>query len=158
MPGQGLLPASFKSAPGVPGTGAGGGSDPYHLRPQLEMAAAAAAAGLLPPLPPPPPHPRFPSLPPGSDLDPFSLQRKIQEQQQQRLGLQAAMAAAAAAGGGAASPGGGLGQNIYEVAALTQELDTMQLTTRIRERLAANNICQKVRESVCRRFDVLAVS
>lgn len=54
------------------------------------------------------------------------------------MGLHAAMAAAAA--GGAA----GLGQNIYEVAALTQELDTMQLTSKVRETLAANNICQKV--------------
>ena len=115
---------------------------PFHLRPPLsEMAAAAAAAGLLPPLPPPPP--RFPGAPGAGaavDLDPFSLQRKLQEQQQQqRMGLQAAMAAAVA--GGAA----GLGQNIYEVAALTQEMDTMQLTLRVKEVLTANNICQKVR-------------
>ena len=55
------------------------------------------------------------------------------------MGLQAAMAAMAT--GGAA----GLGQNIYEVAALTQELDTMQLTLRVKEVLTTNNICQKVR-------------
>ena len=118
---------------------------PFHLRPPLsEMAAAAAAAGLLPPSPFPPP-PRFPGAPPGADLDPFSLQRKLQEQQQQqRMGLQAAMAAAVA--GGAA----GLGQNIYEVAALTQELDTMQLTLRVKEVLTTNNICQKVKIFIAR--------
>ena len=60
------------------------------------------------------------------------------------MGLQAAMAAAVA--GGAA----GLGQNIYEVAALTQELDTMQLTLRVKEVLTTNNICQKVKIFIAR--------
>lgn len=71
----------------------------------------------------------------------------------------AALAAAAAAGNGAAAAAaaanisGGIGgstgppgqqQNVYEIAALTQELDTLQLTTRVRELLSSSNICQKV--------------
>ena len=137
------LPSPFPGSPSYKPSPPNSMDSPFHLRPPLsEMAAAAAAAGLLPPSPFPPP-PRFPGAPPGADLDPFSLQRKLQEQQQQqRMGLQAAMAAAVA--GGAA----GLGQNIYEVAALTQELDTMQLTLRVKEVLVSNNICQKVKISV----------
>ena len=67
----------------------------------------------------------------SSQLDPLGLQKKLQEQA--RLGL--------------------LGHNlvrfpgpnsIYEMAALTQELNTLQLTTKVREVLSTHNIGQKV--------------
>ncbi len=96
--------------------------------------------------------------------DPFGLKR-LQEQQQ-RLSLAAAAAAAigrpgaaaaAAAAAGLPSPvgGGGAGvaagaiglagpNSIYEMSAFSPELNTLQLTTRVRETLASNNIGQKV--------------
>eukprot|EP00095_Tigriopus_kingsejongensis_P003553 maker-scaffold800_size95497-snap-gene-0.6 protein:Tk03553 transcript:maker-scaffold800_size95497-snap-gene-0.6-mRNA-1 annotation:"homeobox protein cut isoform x8" len=57
--------------------------------------------------------------------DPFTFQRKLQEQQ--RLALFS-----------------GASSNVYEIAALTQELDTMQLTQRVKEVLAASNVGQKL--------------
>ena len=39
--------------------------------------------------------------------------------------------------------------NVYEMAALTQDLDTQMITTKIKETLLANNIGQKVRSSSC---------
>ena len=66
-------------------------------------------------------------------MDPMSLQRRLTEQRM-------SMAALAAAAGQQQQ------QNVYELAALTQDMDTLQLTTRIRELLSSNNICQKVRK------------
>ena len=70
-----------------------------------------------------------PPNPVGGDSispDPFALQRKLQEQQ--RLAMI-----------------GGASSNVYEIAALTQELDTMQLTLRVKDVLSSNNIGQKVK-------------
>lgn len=82
---------------------------------------------------------------PLDPLDPFGLQRKFHEQQQRQLSL--SLAASAGAAAGANRPPGP--NSIYEIAALTQELNTLQLTTRVRETLAANNIGQKVGQAVC---------
>ena len=73
-----------------------------------------------------PPPPRFGA---GEAFDPFALHKKLQEQQQR-------FASAIKSTGP---------NSIYEMAALTQELNTLQLTTRVRETLAANNIGQKVK-------------
>lgn len=65
---------------------------------------------------------------PGAEAmlsDPFAFQRKLQEQQ--RLALFS-----------------GASSNVYEIAALTQELDTMLLTQRVKEVLASSNVGQKV--------------
>ena len=40
------------------------------------------------------------------------------------------------------------GPNLYEVAALTSELDTQLLTTKVKEILLANNVGQKVKSSL----------
>ncbi|TRY70911.1 hypothetical protein TCAL_07523 [Tigriopus californicus] len=64
---------------------------------------------------------------PGAEAmlsDPFAFQRKLQEQQ--RLALFS-----------------GASSNVYEIAALTQELDTMLLTQRVKEVLASSNVGQK---------------
>jgi hypothetical protein len=39
--------------------------------------------------------------------------------------------------------------SVYEMAALTQDLDTQVITTKIKEALLANNIGQKVRPDIC---------
>ena len=38
----------------------------------------------------------------------------------------------------------GIASSVYELAALTQDLDTQAITTKIKEALLANNIGQKV--------------
>jgi hypothetical protein len=56
-------------------------------------------------------------------------------------------AAGGGGGGGGLSPKGGIlppQHNVYEMAALTQDLDTQLITTKIKETLLANNIGQKV--------------
>ena len=119
-----------------------GAADPF-LR-----AAAAAAEGASPlrfPLGPGSPLGGLPQAGPGgaigglelAGLDPVALQRRLAEQ---RMGM-AALAAAAS--------GGQQQQNVYELAALTQDMDTLQVTTRIRELLSSNNLCQKVRREKC---------
>ncbi len=78
----------------------------------------------------PPVSPQALGQPRFDHFDPFGLHRKLQEQQRLSLSL------------ASVRPGGP--NSIYEIAALTQELNTLQLTTRVRETLAANNIGQKV--------------
>ena len=70
-------------------------------------------------------------------LDPLALQRKLISQQKANANL----------GGG----GGGVGvggipnaPSLYEMAALTHELDTQNVTTKVKEILLANNVGQKV--------------
>ncbi|CAG0895356.1 unnamed protein product, partial [Darwinula stevensoni] len=56
-------------------------------------------------------------------------------------------AAGGGGGGGGLSPKGGIlppQHNVYEMAALTQDLDTQLITTKIKETLLANNIGQKI--------------
>ncbi|KAF4526869.1 hypothetical protein B566_EDAN013923 [Ephemera danica] len=136
----------------------------------MENAAAAAAAlgnpaallpGLAPPppqqtpavsqpstpgpqLPPPhsaPPTPspgllRHPGSPPHDSPSPAGLLKKSPSHQQQHQGLPRAMAAALQHHQQQPS--------VYEMAALTQDLDTQLITTRIKEALLANNIGQKI--------------
>ena len=71
-------------------------------------------------------------------LSAVDFQRKMLQEQQQRFQANMTKPGMTAA---AAGP-----NSIYEMAALTQEINTQQLTTRVREALSANNIGQKVRK------------
>ncbi len=79
-------------------------------------------------------------------LDPLAIHRKLLTQ---KLGATGVAGAPAAAGGlppplGAAIGGAGPNPSLYEMAALTHELDTQAVTTKVKEILLANNIGQKV--------------
>ena len=77
-------------------------------------------------------------------LDPLMLHRKLLSQKMGPGGLM---------GGPPSIPGtptlGGAAptQSLYEMAALTHEMDTMSVTTKIKEILLSNNVGQKVRTS-----------
>ena len=77
-------------------------------------------------------------------LDPLILQRKLLSQKIGGPGgLIGGPAAAIVSAAGAL--GGAPNQSLYEMAALTHEMDTQAVTTKIKEILADNNIGQKVR-------------
>ena len=69
-------------------------------------------------------------------LDPLLLQRQL---------LSKKMGPAAGLIGPAANLVGAPSQSLYEMAALTHEMDTQTVTTKVKEILLANNIGQKVR-------------
>lgn len=98
---------------------------PSSLRFGQDSAAAAAAAALLDRTPP--------------MLDPLMLHRKLLSQ---KMGPAAAgllgVPTSAALGSGAPT------QSLYEMAALTHEMDTQAVTTKVKEILLANNVGQKV--------------
>ena len=81
-------------------------------------------------------------------LDPLAIHRKLLSQQKNMgtLGGPPSSASAAAAGlvnlmgGGSIPPA----PSLYEMAALTHELDTQTVTTKVKEILLANNVGQKV--------------
>ena len=68
-------------------------------------------------------------------LDPLAIQRKLMSQK-----VASANLAVAAAGGPLPNA-----PSLYEMAALTHELDTQAVTTKVKEILLANNVGQKVR-------------
>jgi hypothetical protein len=68
-------------------------------------------------------------------LDPLAIQRKLISQKAATANL------AGAAAGLPNTP------SLYEMAALTHELDTQAVTTKVKEILLANNVGQKVRDS-----------
>ncbi len=141
-------------------------------------AAAAAAAGAIPGLPPtsvssdpatvlpPSALSRFGAADllaadgnrPSPLLDPLALHRKILSQKTgsgpsaiPTLTPGALPAVPPLPGtAGTISPAGGNGASpsLYEVAALTHELDTQGVTTKVKETLLANNIGQKVRSTL----------
>ena len=51
-------------------------------------------------------------------------------------------------GGPSAALGGPPSQSLYEMAALTHEMDTQAVTTKVKEILLANNVGQKVRRFI----------
>ena len=68
-------------------------------------------------------------------LDPLALQRKLISQQKANANL-----------GGVVGVGGiPNAPSLYEMAALTHELDTQNVTTKVKEILLANNVGQKVK-------------
>ncbi len=81
-------------------------------------------------------------------LDPLALHRKLLSQKMAPGALGAAAGAAAAAAGGAGALLGAPAHSLYEMAALTHELDTQAVTTKIKEVLLANNIGQKVSKQI----------
>jgi len=108
----------------------------------------------LPEFPPRVNLPEAPALPPtslttrfdmdkaSSVFDPLAIHRKLLSQK--------VAAAAATAGANPIALGGGTpgaaapSPSLYEMAALTQELDTQAVTTKVKEILLANNVGQKV--------------
>lgn len=101
---------------------------PSSLRFGQDSAAAAAAASLLDRTPP--------------MLDPLMLHRKLLSQKMGPGGLLGVPTSAAAGLGGGAPT-----QSLYEMAALTHEMDTQAVTTKVKEILLANNVGQKVSHS-----------
>lgn len=83
------------------------------------------------------------SLAQGPMLDSLMLHRKLLSTKMGPGGLMGGPVAAGAGGalGGAPAPT----QSLYEMAALTQEIDTQALTTKVKELLLANNLGQKVK-------------
>ena len=77
-------------------------------------------------------------------LDPLAIHRKLLSQQK-------AIGGSPGAPNNSLSPAGALGGSIppspslYEMAALTNELDTQTVTTKVKEILLSNNVGQKVR-------------
>ena len=69
-------------------------------------------------------------------LDPLLLHKKLLSQ---KMGP-----AASVLGGPSAALGGPPSQSLYEMAALTHEMDTQAVTTKVKEILLANNVGQKV--------------
>jgi len=105
----------------------------FHRLPFPSLSPSAGGAeGLIGSALPPPRLPGDVSL-----ADPYVLQRKYQEQH--RLSISLGQGVPTSGVGGPFGP-----NSIYEIAALTQELNTLQLTTRVREVLASNNIGQKM--------------
>ncbi len=92
----------------------------------------------------------------GPLLDPLAIHRKLLSQKIPGVTSPAVsnsasslLSAASSAAGSGTSPGalGGSAHSasLYEMAALTHELDTQAVTTKVKEILLANNVGQKVR-------------
>ena len=124
---------------------------PADFPPRLAgLAGLDAGNPVLPPslFAPPPMHqqnsdasPASPSSISGSDrptpiLDPIAMHRKLLTQQQQAI----SKAGLPSAG----LPSSAAAPSLYEMAALTHELDTHAVTTKVKEILLANNVGQKV--------------
>ena len=94
--------------------------------------------------------PDSPSLPAGlldrtpPMLDPLMLHRKLLSQKMGPGGLLSTPPNVS----GIPTLGGAPTQSLYEMAALTHEMDTQAVTTKIKEILLANNVGQKVRNQV----------
>ena len=103
---------------------------PSSLRfgPESSLLAGAMGAGSSNDRPPP-------------ILDPLALHRKLLSQ---KMAPGALGAAAASAGGAGGLLAGAPAHSLYEMAALTHEMDTQAVTTKVKEVLLANNIGQKV--------------
>ncbi|XP_065336946.1 homeobox protein cut isoform X4 [Cloeon dipterum] len=116
--------------------------NPMALLPSLAPPSAQSTPTSTPSLPPPmqtPPTPspgllRHPGSPPMTPDSPSSA-ASLLKKHSPAGNMPRAMAAAAAA---MQQP------SVYEMAALTQDLDTQLITTRIKEALLANNIGQKI--------------
>ena len=77
-------------------------------------------------------------------LDPLLLHRKLLSQ---KMGPGGLLGVPSVVSSSAGSPvGGATNQSLYEMAALTHEMDTQAVTTKVKEILLANNIGQKVRQ------------
>ena len=70
-------------------------------------------------------------------LDPLLLHKKLLSQKMGPV-----------LGGPSSALGGPPSQSLYEVAALTHEMDTQAVTTKVKEILLANNVGQKVRRFI----------
>jgi len=109
------------------------------LAPPMAQSTPKSTPSLPPPMPTPPtPSPglhRHPGSPPMTPDSPTSI--SLLKKQSAVGNMPRAMAAAAAVVA-MQQP------SVYEMAALTQDLDTQLITTRIKEALLANNIGQKV--------------
>ena len=89
---------------------------------------------------------------PSPILDPLAMHRKLMKAQPGAASPGGTAAAAAglalmAGGGGGVAGGAGMAPSpsLYEMAALTHELDTQVVTTKVKEVLLANNVGQKVK-------------
>ncbi|XP_043476898.1 homeobox protein cut-like isoform X10 [Leptopilina heterotoma] len=93
---------------------------------------------------PPPPMMLTPSGPhlQHSQLSMQELQKKQQQQQQQQINLHSPHHQMAPSPLRSLHPH--ISPSVYEMAALTQDLDTQTITTKIKEALLANNIGQKI--------------
>ena len=95
--------------------------------------------------------PDSPSLPAGlldrtpPMLDPLMLHRKLLSQ---KMGPGGLLSATPNVSGIPTLNPGAPTQSLYEMAALTHEMDTQAVTTKIKEILLANNVGQKVRNQV----------
>ncbi len=84
-------------------------------------------------------------------LDPLLLHRKLLSQ---KMGPGGLLGVPSVVSSSAGSPvGGATNQSLYEMAALTHEMDTQAVTTKVKEILLANNIGQKVRHNGYRVFE-----
>ncbi|XP_034952259.1 homeobox protein cut isoform X3 [Chelonus insularis] len=158
--GYGGLPRKFNSACGTPMKP----MPPTKLvQEQLQNAAKAQAAAqaaahqqesqlqLGPPQPssqhqhpqPPPPMILASTTPhhPHTQLNIQELQKKQQQQQQQQISLHSPHQMTPSP---LRSLHPHISPSVYEMAALTQDLDTQTITTKIKEALLANNIGQKI--------------